>query len=63
MEYAVLKYNGKIYRIAKQPFETEEQAMDRVWYIVNNKNKIESFNELVLESLQWMYEKYYKVKY
>lgn len=60
MDYAILRHNGKLYRIQKQPFETEEQAMDRLWYIVNNEGDV---SKVILQSLQWMYEKYYKVKY
>lgn len=53
MEYAILKYNGKIYRTKKQPFETQEQVMDRLWYIVKVGG----------DSLIWMYGKYLGVSY
>lgn len=53
MDYAILKYNGKIYRTKKQPFETQEQVMDRLWYIIKNGG----------DSLKWMYGKYMKVIY
>jgi len=63
MDNAVLKYNGKIYRVQRQPFETEEQVIDRLWYIVKHENVESKFEEVVSNSLKWMYEKYYKVKY
>lgn len=53
MDYSILKYNGKIYRIKKQPFETQEQVMDRLWYIV----------KIGGDSLKWMYQKYLGVTY
>lgn len=55
--YCILKTNGKIYRIPKAPFETNEQVMDRCWYI----SKQSTVN--LSESLQWSYRKYLKVKY
>jgi hypothetical protein len=50
MNYAVIKYNGKIYRTKKVPFETQEQVMDRLWWSINGDGS---------DSLKWMYEKYY----
>lgn len=62
MEYSILKYKGTMHRIEKQPFETHEQLMDRTWYIAKNMN-FKDYKKTFLESLQWMYEKYFKVKY
>ena len=53
MDYAILKFSGKVYRTKKQPFETQEQVMDRLWYIVKNDG----------DSLKWMYGKYIGVTY
>jgi hypothetical protein len=50
MNYAVLKYNGKIYRTKKVPFETQEQVMDRLWWSINGDGS---------DPLKWMYSKYY----
>lgn len=63
--YANIKYNGKIYRIKKLPYETNEQVMDRGWYIINKINNDNSLNydNVYAESLKWIHEKYIKVKY
>lgn len=62
---ATIKYNGKIYRIEKLPFETQEQVMDRLWYIVKNlqSDSIEEYKSVLTDSIQQIYEKYLKVKY
>jgi hypothetical protein len=62
-EYTVLKHEGKIYRIPKLPFETQEQSMDRVWYIVKHLEDPSDMKRILDQSFQWVYEKYLKVKY
>lgn len=62
MEYSFLKHKGMIYRIEKQPFETHEQLMDRTWYIAKHIN-LTDYKKTILDSLLWMYQKYFKVKY
>jgi hypothetical protein len=63
-EYAILKYRGHIYRVQKQPFESQEQVMDRAWYIAKNINSEKSnYEQVYFQSLEWVYEKYLKVKY
>lgn len=57
MEYCILKKNGKIFRTKKAPFETNEQAMDRLWYISSHSGITYA------ESLKWAYKKYIGVKY
>jgi hypothetical protein len=31
--YVVVRSHGKLFKIQKAPFETEERAYDRAWYI------------------------------
>lgn len=57
MEYCILRKKGRIFRTKKAPFETNEQAMDRLWYISSNPETTYA------ESLKWIYEKYIGVKY
>ncbi len=57
MEYCILRKQGKIYRICKAPFETNEQCMDRLWYLSSNPDAS------VEDSLKWVYQKYLKIKY
>lgn len=54
----LLKTKGKFYRVPRAPYETDEQAMDRVWYIAKQEGPMN-----IAESLKWSYEKYLKVKY
>lgn len=56
--YAIVKYQGKIFRISRQPFETNEQVLDRAWYIATNYQEHVPYSQLENRSLQWMYEKY-----
>ena len=49
-------------RLLKEPFETDEQAMDRAWWIANRKAVGSDGNDIA-ESLKWVYQKYLKVKY
>jgi len=62
MSYCVLKTNGRMIRLLKAPFETDEQAMDRAWWIANRKAVGSDGNDIA-ESLKWVYQKYLKVKY
>jgi len=34
-----LQYNGFIYNIAKEPYETFEESYNRAWFIVKNYEK------------------------
>jgi hypothetical protein len=34
--YVVIRYAGCIYKIRKAPYETEENAYDRAWYIAKD---------------------------
>lgn len=56
-DICILRKDGRIYRIKKAPFETNDQATERLWFIANNPGKT---NE---DSLKWMYEKYIGVRY
>jgi hypothetical protein len=60
--YAVIRYEGKLVKVVKQPFESEEQAKDRAWYIAKHCLS----DPLVLrevKSRQWANEKFYGMKY
>jgi|Laugrespbdmm15sn_2_1035079.scaffolds.fasta_scaffold19250_2 hypothetical protein len=63
-QYAVLRYHGTIYRVKKLPYETQEQVMDRLWYIIKQMNSENlTYEKAYNSSLQWVYNKYLKVKY
>ena len=52
-------------RLLKAPFETDEQAMDRAWWIASRKDADADADADadIAESLKWVYQKYLKVKY
>jgi hypothetical protein len=36
MEFIVIFIKNKIFKLRKQPFETEGDAYERLWWIINN---------------------------
>jgi hypothetical protein len=65
--YVSLKYAGKLYTIKKAPYETEEKAYDRAWYICQNLMD-ESHITMSWETKDclshiWANEKYLSMKY
>jgi hypothetical protein len=34
--YVTIKHNGNLLKVQKAPYETEEKAYDRAWYIAKN---------------------------
>jgi hypothetical protein len=56
--FVIVKYKGRIFRVTKQPFETQEQAMDRAWYMATHYDASVPLPQQENSALQWMYEKY-----
>ncbi len=38
MNFIIIVYDNNIYKIEKEPFETDENAYIRGWYIIKNNN-------------------------
>jgi hypothetical protein len=38
MNYITIVYNNKLYKIEKEPFETDENTYMRGWYIIKNNH-------------------------
>ena len=38
MNFIIIVYDNNIYKIEKEPFETDENAYMRGWYIIKNNN-------------------------
>jgi hypothetical protein len=57
MEYVTLRYDGKIFKIRKAPYESDEKATDRGWYITTLPDTM-SFYEKECRSQMWANEKY-----
>lgn len=62
--FVIIRSHGNIFRIKKEPFETEEQAGNRAWYIVKRvvEDK-EPYDNAYIKSLSWVYRKYLGVSY
>lgn len=63
MMITLVRYQGKLWKVYKQPFETEEQAKDRAWYMVTKLAHITSIAERECLSREWANKKYYDMKY
>jgi len=53
--YIIIINDNNIYKIEKQPFETDENAYKRGWYIIKNYN-IGSYDEIVSKSIIYLNE-------
>lgn len=62
MSSSTVRFQGRIWRVQKQPFETEEQARDRAWYITKLPIDMSSLCK-ENESRVWANQKYYQMKY
>ena len=76
--YVCIKYAGNLLKVQKAPYETEEKAHDRAWYIgkhlmindnhnnsYNDRDNMDtnSWNEKNSLSHIWANEKYLSMKY
>jgi hypothetical protein len=62
-EYVIIRNAGKIYKIRKSPYETDEKAMDRAWFISKIiDTNISTFEKESLSHI-WANEKYYGMSY
>jgi hypothetical protein len=61
--YVSIRYSGKIYKIRKSPYETDEKAYDRAWYIAKLNDDSMSLIEKESRSHMWANEKYYGMTY
>jgi len=52
MDDIIISHKGILYIIAKDEYETLEEAYQRGWFIINNKSKYENINQLI--SLSFM---------
>jgi hypothetical protein len=58
----VIYFKNNIFKIQKEPFETDENAYIRGWYIVKNYDKYE-YDELISRSIIYINEKSNLMKY
>ena len=50
----IINYNNKIYKIKKEPIETDENTYKRGWFIIKNFNNY-SIDELISRSIMYLY--------
>jgi hypothetical protein len=50
MNYITIVYENKLYKIEKEPFETDENTYSRGWFIIDNDDKYDK-NELICRSI------------
>jgi hypothetical protein len=61
--FAAVRYQGKMWKVRKQPFESEEQAKDRAWYVALHLASVPTEVERENLSRQWANKKYYQMTY
>lgn len=57
MNYISIYFLGKIYNIEKDPYEINDDAYKRGWFIVKNFDKYENYDELISLSKMNIYKK------
>lgn len=58
----IIYFKNIIFKIQKEPYETDENAYIRGWYIVKNYDKYE-YDELISRSIIYINEKINLMKY
>jgi len=58
MNYILINYNNFLYKIEKEPFESDEDSYIRGWFIVKNYNDYSNYNELISLSIIHLNKKY-----
>ena len=53
--FIIIIYDNSIYKIEKEPFETDENTYKRGWFIIKNYNK-GTYKEIVNNSIKYLNE-------
>jgi hypothetical protein len=61
-KYIIIVYDNYIYKIEKEPYETDENTYRRGWFIIKNHNK-DNYEETVIKSIIYLNENKNKMKY
>jgi hypothetical protein len=62
MDYIIMIHENKIYKIDKEPYETDENTYVRGWFIINHFNKFKD-EELISRSIIYLNENKNNMKY
>jgi hypothetical protein len=60
--FIIIIYDNFIYKIEKEPFETDENTYKRGWFIIKNYNK-GTYKEIVNNSIKYLNENKNKMMY
>jgi hypothetical protein len=63
MDNSAIIHNDFIYNIEKEPYETDENAYSRGWFIIKNYFKYSSLKELISNSIIYLNENKNNMKY
>jgi hypothetical protein len=55
--FIFLKNKDFLYLFEKQPYESDEDTYDRLWWIINNNKSINNIND-ISDSIKYINEKY-----
>ena len=61
--FIIIINDNYIYKIDKEPFETDENTYKRGWFIINNQNNYKNYNELISRSIIYLNENKKNMKY
>jgi len=61
--YIIIIYDNHIYKIEKEPFETDENTYKRGWFIIKNYEKYENYDEIITRSIIYLNENKNKMNY
>jgi len=61
-KYIIIVYDNYIYKIEKEPYETDENTYRRGWFIIKNLDK-DNYEETVIKSIIYLNENKNKMKY
>lgn len=58
--FGVVRMNGKLYKVDKVPYETDERLQERAWFCAR-KNSVD--DATITDSHIWINQKYFGMKY
>jgi hypothetical protein len=63
MDIIIIIYDNNIYKIEKEPFETDENTYKRGWFIIKNLKDNDNYEEIVNKSIIYLNENKNNMKY
>ena len=62
MDFIIIIHDNYIYKIDKEPYETDENTYFRGWYIIKNSNS-DNYDEIICRSIMYLNENKNNMKY